>query len=170
VRPALYCPTSSALHASSSFSGSARSCLPASLWRVVSAVLSAPPHIKAAASCAPAQLCFAGHHVCFNQLLRCGELVAAVLAAPPDASVVRLVDDISDEVSCCWGGAGWCGLCGAGWCGLCGAGAFWFVVGCAVQPRGEEGGPEQDTCCSGLLQQQRAAAAALAHATAMLPP
>lgn len=29
---------------------------------------------------------------------RCGELVAQVLAAPPDASVVRLVDDISDEV------------------------------------------------------------------------
>jgi hypothetical protein len=32
---------------------------------------------------------------------RCGELVAQVVSAPPDASVVRLVDDISDEVGQC---------------------------------------------------------------------
>lgn len=32
-------------------------------------------------------------------LCRCGELVQHVLSAPADAHVVRLVDDISDEVS-----------------------------------------------------------------------
>lgn len=30
---------------------------------------------------------------------RCNELVQAIMAAPPDAAVVRMVDDISDTVS-----------------------------------------------------------------------